>query len=560
MLKDKNSITVAALLIATLLSFYCRIFFGWDQDQSYLTLLAAKLASGSIMFKDLWDLHQTSMIWAAMFSKVFWEVRGSWDGLGVYLRIISVAFQVAVAIWSYRELKKYFNEASAFLAAIVIANMLPRATQNLEYGAITVWLSLAAGLVIVDVNKTHKNELGKLLIAAFLYAISIFSYPTMLVSVPVFMWALLWDFKDYTKSKVRNLIVFFTTCAVVAIVIVAYLLKYLSFPELLGTLKAISNSGDHESMVGSFFSIGYWLKSTIRVAAFIALSFAGWVIVKYAFKKEIKVFYIFIGLVSLMIIFLNISGIRPSGPFGFLERYIGIVILGVCAGFKTSEEHIIRFLLWLGIAYYFGSLIGSNMGLNENAMYLELAVVGVIIAASESLKWNSKDDVFEKSVILLFVISVVFASGYFIRINYTSPANVFQCSERFTEGPAAGIFVMKEQMDEIKAKVDAIEHISEDGEVYALITNDSIYNFYLKGTTSAAGYAPTSNRNYNELWINYYDEFGHVKPDVILVNTYWYPELEQFYSEIFGQWVMQRYKYEPTDYEKEFWKLVYVGS
>lgn len=559
-IKGNNSITLIALLVATLISFYCRIFYGWDQDQSYLTLLAVKLASGSIMFKDLWDLHQTSMIWGAFLSKAFWVVKGSWDGIGVYLRITSVIVQVGVALLGYHELKKYFNRFAAFLAAVILANMLPRATQNLEYGTISVWLSLIAALIVVDATKTQKNELIKVIISACLYAVSIFSYPTMLVSVPVFVWLLLWDVKDKKTSKLRNLIVFFVTCEAVAAIIVIYLLQFMSFSELLGTLKAISNSGDHESLFGSFFKISYWTKSLIRVFGTVAIALVGWAIAKFAFRKDIKLFYFYIFAVSLVVLLLNITGIRPSGPFGFLERYIGVAILGAMAGFEVSEKRIIRLFYWLGVTYYFGSLLGSNLGLNENAMFLEGAVIGAVLAASEGLSWERGQRVFEQSAILLFVFSIIFASGYFIRINYTSPANVLQCSERFTEGPAAGISVMKEQMDEIAAKVDAVEHISEDGKVYALITNDSIYNFYLKGTTSAAGYAPTSNRNYNELWINYYDEFGHVKPDVILVNTYWYPELEQFYSEIFGQWVKQYYRYEPIGYEKEFWKLVYVGD
>ena len=39
--------------------------------------------------------------------------------------------------------------------------MLPRATQNLEYGTISVWLSLIAALIVVDATKTQKNELIK---------------------------------------------------------------------------------------------------------------------------------------------------------------------------------------------------------------------------------------------------------------------------------------------------------------------------------------------------------------------------------------------------------------
>ena len=211
---------VAVFFIATtLISFYCRIFYGWDQDQSYLTLLATKLASGSIMFKDLWDLHQTSMIWAALFSKMFWAVKGCWDGVGIYLRVMSAFVQIAVSVFAYHELKKYFEKFSAFLVAIIIANMLPRASQQLEYGALSVWLSLIAVLLVIDINKTHRNEIFKLIVSAILYAISIFSYPTMIVSIPVIAWALLSEFdceSDNRKKKTRNFIFFFATCGAVA--------------------------------------------------------------------------------------------------------------------------------------------------------------------------------------------------------------------------------------------------------------------------------------------------------------------------------------------------------
>ena len=334
----------------------------------------------------------------------------------------------------------------------------------------------------------------------------------------------------------------------------------MSISELLGTIKAISNSGDHESLLGAFFSINYWKKSFLRVAATVAFAFCGWVISKYVLNNEIKPYYIYIGFMAFAVLFLNVTGLRPSGPFGFLERYIGAVVLGMVAEFSESERQIIRLFYLLGIAYYFGSLIGSNLGPNENAMYLEVAVIGTVLAASEELEWDCKGEAFNKTTVLLFVFSIVFAAGYFIRVSYTSPANVFECTEKYSDGPAKGIVVNSDQMEEFMRKKEAIEHISEVGKVYALITNESIYNYYLQGNTSAAGYAPTSSRNYNELWINYYEEFGHTIPDVILVDTYWYPNLEEFYDEIFGKWVKQNYRYEYTERESEFWKMVYVGS
>ena len=138
----------AVLLLAAFFTAICKIYIGMDHDESYIVVMGIRLLNGDRMFDTMWDLHMTSAWPAWLGTELFYRVTGSVDGLVVFLRILSVILQFAVAYIVYRILKKYFAQESAFLAAIVTAAFLPRATQNLEYGLLEMLFVILTSVLI----------------------------------------------------------------------------------------------------------------------------------------------------------------------------------------------------------------------------------------------------------------------------------------------------------------------------------------------------------------------------------------------------------------------------
>lgn len=554
--KQKNEILITvAIVIATVISMCLRLFFGWDQDESYVVLLATKIARGCPLFKELWDLHQTSAIFTALFAKPYLDLFKDTDGIGIYLREISLILQLLVAIFAYVIIKKHYSKLSALISFVVVANMLPRATQQFEYGTITVWATLICSFILLDLYHDQDRAILKIVLAGVFYSISVLAYPTMLLSLPAYILFMAFVLKSDKHDKAKYIAVFLVICALLAVCFIGFVLKDMSISEFFRSLKAISNSGDHGSLFSSITNPDFWAKPLLRVIITIGAAIVVSLTVNRIFAVSLNPFFTYILLTTVVVMFLNITGIRPSGPYGFLERFIGTVILFWLIR-QRADRAVTVLLVVVGVLMYTGSLMGSNLGLNENAMFLEVALVGCVIAGSEYLQ-NRKKNLeyrFELIAIMVFAFGVAFASGYFVRVNYTSPANFLQCNSIFADGPVKGIRVTQNQMDDMARRIEAIKFESEQGKIYAVLSNEPLYNFYINGATSAPRYVTTAM--YNSQWITYYEEFDHALPDVIFVDTYWNPEIEMFYRFEFGNWVKERYHLEKTEYDDVFWKLV----
>ena len=181
----------AVLLLAAFFTAICKIYIGMDHDESYIVVMGIRLLNGDRMFDTMWDLHMTSAWPAWLGTELFYRVTGSVDGLVVFLRILSVILQFAVAYIVYRILKKYFAQESAFLAAIVTAAFLPRATQNLEYGLLEMLFVILTSVLIYDVIR-QANDGGivnwwKIVISAILFSVAVLAYPTIILAFPVYL-------------------------------------------------------------------------------------------------------------------------------------------------------------------------------------------------------------------------------------------------------------------------------------------------------------------------------------------------------------------------------------
>lgn len=549
---DINKIAIYSILVlATLVSMFLRLFYGWDQDESYVMVLPIKISEGSRLFSDLWDLHQTSAIFMAVFCKFYISMKGSYEGIALFLRVVSLLVQVAVSGYVFVVLRKYYSELSALLSAVVVANMLPRATQQLEYGALTMWTAIVANIMLLDYYKAKKQKRVTIAVAAVFYSISVLSYPTMVITILVYFLLFVFVLPAKRNDGVKDFTIFFLTCAVLALVFLVWVIYPIGVSVFLENLRAMSDSGDHPGFFSALTNFDWVIKSAIRIIVFIILAVVITAIANVVFQTKISAFYYYILIVTALVLVANLSGVRPSGPFGFLERYIGVVFLGL-PFFVGKKDRELKWILYVGgIACFFGAIMGTNLGLNESAMYFEMSIIACLLVAGEKVDKNGT--VFELFCLSFFVFGVAFASGYFVRINSTAPANVTQCTERFESGPLKGISIKHDQMVDISRRYEAVSKLTQEGQVYAVLGNEPLYNMAVKGTTSAPRYVTTVQ--YNNQWIEYYDTFRHDLPQTILVNTNWYPDINSFYGTIWGKWVQSKYVLEETEYKDVYYML-----
>lgn len=622
--KKKISWWQTVLLAGTVLAAFLKIYIGMDNDESYIVTMGVRLLNGDRIFKEMWELHMTSAWPAGICAWVWVRLTGSFDGMVIFMRWVSTIAQFGTAIFVYAVIKKYFRQETAFAAGIFVANFLPRATQNMEYGQLEMIFVLISVCLVFDVlmklrerqkKETQKGAMkygiaAEWCLAAVCYAASVLAYPTILVSAPFLGYAV---WRSLPEKKTAYSLLFWGSCAVCAGFFLTFLFSYLTVPEFLDNLGGILSDGTHSDTM-KMQSYG---KQIVSVCGRIAMILAGAVALCTLYlttesvkkrknqpsREELKIKkqknwrvsvemsgYASMASMALILMGLNLTGIRPSGAIGFQARYLLVTVLAAVmlwsdaqrqrlsadTGTRTEKEDCgdsvqpanQRQLIWrifylTGIGIYIGVMIGSNMGIEENASFLYLCVLAAIVLFMEQIPNLKKEEdacgktawKFASVCMGIFLVGVIFTKGYFVRITGTGPANITEERVVLEEGALKGIRVdlaYKEEYQEKRAEVSG-ETGEEDNAL--ILCDNAIYNLSSTGNFTSA--TCISTPVYNEEWVQYYGKEEHGMPTVLFLDRRKYANWETFRECEFGAYLTEKYRLNENSWEtgKEFYML-----
>ncbi len=539
-----------ALLVVILLKSNC---YGWDKDESYVLFLGYQLLNGEKLWIDLWDLHQFSAVFTAIAMLPYLKIIGL-TGIALYMRTISTVVSLSVAIIAYRVGKRHHTEWAAYIGAIFVLVSLPRATQNVEYGLLLQSFAMVSVLLLYDVYQSDDRECHvQFVLSGLFYGLSVFVYPTFICSLPAMVIALLLleRRKGHSKRQImRGLMLWIAPSFFMLVLLGTYCFQYLNLGDFYLLLKEIINSGDHTETFSFLHNwktnISLLIEFTLVIVA--ACGMDCLIHRKWQIRwKQIAAWSILAYSISL--IGLNICGIRPSGPFGLAERYILILIL-LLALMQLEKSYVLLLTVVLpGIFIYIATLLGSNLGLKENALFLVPALLGCI--------WNACDrsacstERFMRTAIIVWVICAIFSRLYFVRIDGTGPANATEMTYEISEGVLQGIRISEERAAELEQKCIELQDNTDIDTTYILITDEPIYNFYVNGKIQEPRY--TSTPIYGTQWINYYQRWEHALPEYIWIDQGGFDSVEDFENQPFGNWIKEQYQ--EIDSLDGFWIL-----
>lgn len=558
MRKIYDKILISVFFIATVISIFFRIYYGWDHDESYNILLALRIADGKVLFKDMWDLHQTAAIFPAVLIKLYRSFTGAIDGLFVFLRAMSVLIQLFVGIYSFLVINRFYGWKCAGAVAVIVVNMLPRATQEIEYSTVSVWGMLICSMIFLSISKEKTNYFFKLIVASFFYGAAVYAYPTLIVTIPFVIYLLVFVISKQNglSESLLTILTFFGGCAVLVLLLFSYLFSNMTIADFFAVMVELGKNGDHTSLVSAFLQWSSIVKNVIRLAGMLAATYVLKVFLKRFCRLDVGFAYIYIFITTLLVVILNITGIRPSGPFGLLERYIGVLFLMFFLKSEQDDIDLVKIFGSLGLSLYIGVLFGSNLGFNENAMYLEeVLILFIILALKNVKKYKDNAKKYVNISIYVFLAGIIFSSGYFIRVDGTKPANVLQCDAVMDYGPMKGIRVYREYKEVYDSIADSVDRITEGGKLYTILTREALAYFYVNGEYISAQYAATA-QYYNEQWVDFYTLFGRELPDSFLVDKSDYPDINKLYKSVFGQWLETEYEMSKLINNENYWVLV----
>lgn len=533
-----EKIIIVGLLIATVFASIGKILIGYDSDEGYVLAMGARMIQGDRLFDNMWELAQTNMIPAIIPIAIFKRVTGSFAGVAIFLRVLSTIFQFGIAYCMYCVLRRKYRFAA--YAAIFAANILPRATQNFEYGYQSlIWMILFASITYYlyenDLNNCKKRFL--IIVAAISYSISIMVYPTMLVSV---LFILVFIVRDICEKKedCRDYYLFIAICIITAASFFTYLFSYLTPNAFLQNLRLILQDNSHQNngKLAMLFGWNENLEKYEQAIAIIAASVLGSFFSLWIFKKKVYIVVFVMAVSSIALMILNVTGIRPTGPFGFQIRYVLVAFSGASAVYKTKDTFLKR--LWLlGGGVFTGALLGSNRGMPENAAFLYLSLISVILAVGKLIaEFEKKEKILGQVAVVLLVMSVIFIKGFTVRIEGTGPANIMENRCRIQGGPLQGIWVYSSYEDKYDSIRSELEKNIEDKEQVLYIGKDPIVNLILDDEHFVSTNV-TSTPSFDEQWVSYFKMKEEKTPDLIVIDK----EFEDLWGTFYETYPLGRY-------------------
>ncbi len=523
------------LVLFSVAASVIKIIVGFEMDEGFIIALGMRIVNGEHWFKDMWEIYQTSSVFIAPFLYVYKSATGSLDGVVIFLRIVSTLIQVLVACFVYRSLIKHGEDKKlSFLMALTWFNLMPRSTQNIEYGILMDWFVTLSMFVLLNACKKIDYYL-----AGVLLALAVLAYPTIIIIYPVIIFGI---YK--VTGDISDDIVFTLGCITLAVITFIYIFAFISPSEFWKSLPYIFMDASHSGGVEKIIKL---LSELIKISvrAGMALAVAG--VMSFAMKKAFKMqtgikemlLTNWITAFVLIIIAAEILG-RKSGVVGLQTRYIIMYFLGMYFYMRTGagRDRKIFIYTWFPALFIFaGVLYGSNLGIETNASYL----IPGLIASMSLLFHGSHDKKLMTSAIIAFAFCSILYRGYFVRNAGTGPCNVLESRVKVSEGIAKGIWLKPEEKRKYDLEYNFMKEVTDDSDRVLCLTSDPQMN--LMGNGSFTSVTSHGTVVYDEQWASYYTEFDRVLPTKIIIDRSYVTEVDSFLKDnVFGKWINSNYK------------------
>lgn len=565
--KKKGMYYMIAILtvLLSLVAAISKILIGFDIDEGYAIALPYRFLQGDRLFLDMWEVHQTSAVFAAWILYPYLKLTGEVEGLVLYVRIISMVLHFVISIILYNTLSKRIEKKQAFLMTTVYFNFLPKWMISVDFSMQFIWFFTINLLCFIksdeSVRKGERKKAGIYMVLNGLsLALLVLGYPTMLFLYPVFM-LFIFRNKRWEKTDKRNMGLSLTAgCVVPAIFFLGYLFSYMTPMQLLENIPNVFSDGSHQFDGAAKWSLWAAHIKDVIVQTLITLLPAAAVTVIYrlflkkAGKKDEVSFVttltaVYIIITASAVLFANILGIA-WGPFRLQIRYIIIFVFGFILmkqEHKNSQNPWIKWLiLFSTLASFAAILFASNVGPTSSSSYLITGVMTtlyLLMRTADKIEGTKLTGSLLHGAVIVFLISVIMCKGYYVRVSEYPPSNILEERVQITEGPAKGIYVYPSEYEIMQETWEMISLRTTKEDRLLYLGTQALSNLYTEGKMVL----PTtiSTPAFNEQWVHYFNLHPDKKPTVIVLSKATIDNQEKFFEmNPFGQWICDNYDVE----------------
>lgn len=552
-----------SLLVLSVIAAGIKIFTGFDIDEGYAVSMPYRLLQGDKLFLDMWEVHQTSVFVPAAFLALFDKITGDTTGAVLFLRIVATLIHAAVSTAVFVSMRKRCTTAWAALLALLYLNLLPKWLISLDFSMQQVW-----GITIVLLLLKKEAETGKKSYSFWMgivLAMTVLAYPGMVLAYPALMVSICMLHKgEEIKTKFNKCALMTAGCAVMAVAFLAYVLSSMSLTEFIESIPMVFMDGTHQFTMQTklMLYVTQWMNVTKQLLILSAPSLIITIVFYCVDKKKnadvahrkARTFLVFllsfVTVTALLVLLANVVGVQ-MGPFHFQVRYLLFFLLMFgwsIVQLRKERGGESRFLFWgpmfQMLVAFVAILIFSNVGPDSSSSYLSAGLVaGVVlldrISATIGEKWNRAAYL----VTALFVLSLIFCKGYYVRVTEYGPSNILEPRKQIEAGAVCGIYVSEADYERIMSDYETIQNATTGEEKLLYLGTEGISNLY--GNGDFVSPSTISTPAFNEQWVTYFEMYPHHEPDVIALAKNTIDNREKFFAENpLGIWIAQRYDVE----------------
>lgn len=552
--EEKQKIWVFLLLLALAAYTVKNLFVGADVDEGYGIMLGYRLAKGDRLMLEMWEPHQTSAIFTALFIRPFlWLTGGSNDFLNLYLRAIYFAVQGAIAVYGERTLRRCvpdMGKGEAALLAMVFYVTSPKCIYVPEYSNLHVWFFAMLCFSLMRFScpaSPEKGKTGQLLAAGVFLACDVLAYPSMAILFPVcilFLWR-----KEWNRAW-RACAMFSLPCFLGAAAFVGYIFSYMTMQQVQQVLPYILEEGSHQTAylekmltwLGNFGKMGMALGACGACALLLAA--AWWKL--FEEKRESGSFTLcfmasfFLTLLSYQLYCWIASDSNASYP---QLLHVVICLGGVWAYWRVRKEERAGFCLILfSLVSYFAVMLLSNWGPAYLNPYLYMGTIGGLLCLRRYLQEHSLGgwSRFWRLACFLLVVGNAFGYCYLIIGGEQIHSSIFTVRGIGREGLRKGIFTSYMTSYEYNTNQEVWPEAVPDGSTVLYVGPSQF--LYMLGDCKVASPNTISTFAYDESVVEYWKLNPDRYPDVVVVES-WFGENRVFEQESFiVQWLENEFQ------------------
>lgn len=513
-----NILTLTILLVLSVFAIVKTIFVSFDIDEGYAIAQAYRMVQGDHLVANMWEPHQFSGYFSAIFVWFFLKITGGAIGIVVFLRIVGTLIHLLIGlyfIYTFRQMVPHHIQILLFLLHM---NFLPKWLQIPEFELMSYWFLLLSGCFMWKFFSQKKRSLYLILLGLCML-LQVANYPTLIFLYPIYMYGL---FK-MSERPIREMIISTLAALIPGICFIAYLFSYMDFKTFQIAIKNILSDPSHATVKISSKILSYGIELLVDAVLLVAVFGICYFFLLFFKKiKERRVFMAFL-FGSILLEFIHVIGCLffDQNQFFMQERYFFFFLFYLYARknigqYKEKERCLFYFCIIPAVTATIMAALLSNMTLSVAYSKLFICIPMLIIIFFMDKRDISQKRFWEYASIVFTIGGLIVCKLLLIRVTGCLPLTLNARMEKIADGPVKGIYVIEETARAYNNDFPFISENINSRDKLFYFGAETITYLYTKAEVCTASVQGTSV--FNQTFLDYFFMHPDKFPTVIAVD------------------------------------------